>query len=317
MKLPFKKEEFLGNVRSGKKRENNSPCNTEHFNVYHDSYTSEYAIELFESVYKNKTNTLKIIPIMNIIINNEIYSKEVKCRGEVGNNATRISGKGERSQIKCNPESCQYFQNGKCSRTGKLYFRIVGIEDKGIWCYSTKSSGIDFIEKYLNLMIEKGIDITKNEFLLTLNAKQGQSGKVYVPDIKLVKNNSNNQNLQNKNVNHNEQPSNTVKTPQNTNKTQIAQATANIKVSNGKNLYKYVEGKMVEYKSQRVPKLIFTNNQGKENIFFLTKASKNDILKLGAGTEIEIVKVLSNKDNEMFLMDYNVIKKIERTKKAV
>lgn len=123
--------------------------------------------------------------------------------------------------------------------------------------------------------------------------------------------------MQNKNVNNNAQPSNTVKTPQNTNKTQIAQATANTKVSNGKNIYKYIEGKMVEYKSQRVPKLIFTNNQGKENIFFLTKASKNDILKLGAGTEIEIIKVLSNKDNEMFLMDYNVIKKIERTKKAV
>lgn len=27
MKLPFKKEEFLGNVRSGNKRENNSPRN--------------------------------------------------------------------------------------------------------------------------------------------------------------------------------------------------------------------------------------------------------------------------------------------------
>lgn len=315
MKLPFKKEEFLGNVRSGKKRENNSPCNTEHFNVYHDSYTSEYAIELFESVYKTKTNTLKIIPIMNILVNNEIYGKEVKCRGESGRNAMRISGKGERSEISCNPETCQYFQKGKCTRTGKLYFRIVGIEDKGIWCYSTKSSGIDFIEKYLNFMNEKGIDITKNQFLLTLNAKQGQSGKVYVPDIKLVKNNSNNQNVQNKNMNNNAQPSKDANKQQSAGN--VVSEQKNVTTQENKKLYKYIEGKMVEYKSQRVPKLIFTNNQGKQNVFFLTKASKTDILRLGAGTEIEIIKVLSNKDNEMFLMDYNVIKKIEKTKKAV
>lgn len=315
MKLPFKKEEFLGNVRSGKKRENNSPCNTEHFNVYHDSYTSEYAIELFESVYKTKTNTLKIIPIMNILVNNEIYGREVKCRGESGRNAMRISGKGERSEISCNPETCQYFQKGKCTRTGKLYFRIVGIEDKGIWCYSTKSSGIDFIEKYLNFMNEKGIDITKNQFLLTLNAKQGQSGKVYVPDIKLVKNNSNNQNVQNKNMNNNAQPSKDANKQQSAGN--VANEQKNVTTQDNKKLYKYIEGKMVEYKSQRVPKLIFINNQGKQNVFFLTKASKTDILRLGAGTEIEIIKVLSNKDNEMFLMDYNVIKKIEKTKKAV
>ena len=60
MKLPFKQEEFLGNIRSGKKKDNNSPCNIDHFNVHYDSYTSEYSIELFESLYKDKTDRLLI-----------------------------------------------------------------------------------------------------------------------------------------------------------------------------------------------------------------------------------------------------------------
>lgn len=318
MKLPFKKEDFLGNVRSGKKRENNSPCNTEYFNVYHDSYTSEYSIELFESVYKNKTNKLKIIPIMNIVVNNEIYSKEIKCRGEVGKIATRIVGKGQKIEGNCNPETCEYFKAGKCTRTGKLYFRIVGIENKGIWCYSTKSSGIDFIERYLNLMIEKGIDITKNEFLLTLNEKQGPSGKVYVPDIKLVKKDdkSNIQNKQNNANNSNKE--NTNFQNQNKDDKKVQNQVPNIPNQNKeKVLYKYVEGKMIDYKSQRVPRLVFKNKQGVEKVFFLTKTSKKDILHLDFGSEIEIIKVLSNKEKEMFLMDYNIIKKIEKIKKAV
>lgn len=302
MKLPFKKEEFLGNIRSGKRRENNSPCNTEHFNVYHDSYTSEYAIELFESIYKEKTKILRIIPIMNIVITNEIYSKEIKCRGETGKNAMRITGKGEKIEGNCNPEECDYFKNGKCTRTGKLYFRLVGIENKGIWCYSTKSSGIDFIENYLNFQIEKGIDITKSEFLLTLNEKHGKSGKVYVPDIKLIKEkNMLNQHLKSKDNNNKENNAVNSNSP-NQNKEKI--------------LYKYIDGKMVDYKAQRVPRLVFLNTQGKENVFFLTKASKKEILHLDYGSEIEILKVLSNKEKEMFLMDYNIIKKIEK-KKAV
>lgn len=301
MKLPFKKEEFLGNIRSGKRRENNSPCNTAHFNVYHDSYTSEYAIELFESIYKEKTNNLKIVPIMNILVTNEIYSKEIKCRGETGKTATRITGKGQKIEGNCNPDECEYFKNEKCLKTGKLYFRLVGIEDKGIWCYSTKSSGIDYIEKYLNLMIEKGIDITKSEFLLTLNEKHGKSGKVYVPDIKLVREKEKSKPKQTQDLKGNSpiQP-----------KTQT---------SNNKEIkpYKYIEGKMVDYKSQRIPRLVFLNKEGKENVFFLTKESKKDILHIEYGSEIEILKVSLGKEKEMFLMDYNIIKKIEKVKKAV
>lgn len=298
MKLPFKREEFLGNVRSGKRRENNSPCNTAYFNVYHDSYTSEYAIELFESVYKEKTNALKIIPIMNIVINNEVYLKEIKCRGEIGKKATRIVEKGKKIEGICNPEKCQYYSNGQCNRKGTLYFRIVGIEDSGIWCYSTKSSGLYYIENYLNLMIKKGIDITENQFLLTLNEKYGQSGKVYVPDIKMIKD-SDKKSSQN-GVNPEKSSNNSAKSKE---------------VSKVKSLYTYIEGKMVDYKSQRIPRLEFKNNNNEKFVFYLTKNSKKDILKLSVGSKIEIKKVCNNKNKEMFLLDYNIIKKVE--KKAV
>ena len=95
------------------------------------------------------------------------------------------------------------------------------------------------------------------------------------------------------------------------------QTTDNESQTTVKNLYKYIEGKMVEYKSQKLPRVVFTDKDGKENIFFMTKTSKSDILNLGVGTEIEILKVSANKANDRFLMDYNVITKIEKNKKAV
>lgn len=306
MKLPFKKEEFLGNIRSGKRRENNSPCNTSHFNVYHDSYTSEYAIELFESIYSGKPDALAIIPVMNMIVNYEIYTKEMKCRGEAGKTAMRINDKGEKIEGRCNPEECEYAIKEKCTKTGRLYFRLVGIEDKGVWCYATKSLNVDHIKKYLDYQIEKGIDITKSEFLLTLNEKQGALGKVYAPDIKIVnKNNVNNTNEQQKVNNEKTQEQSKIQKQDTSNQAKV------------KNLYKYIEGKMVEYKSQKLPRVVFTDKDGKENIFFMTKTSKSDILNLGPGTEIEILKVSANKANDRFLMDYNVITKIEKNKKAV
>ena len=313
MKLPFKKEEFLGNIRSGKRRENNSPCNTSHFNVYHDSCTSEYAIELFESVYSDKPDALVIIPVMNMVVNYEIYSKDVKCRGEAGKAAMRITNKGQKVEGRCNPEECEHAINEKCTRTGRLYFRLVGIEDKGVWCYATKSLSIDHIKKYLDYQIEKGIDITKNEFLLTLNEKQGALGKVYAPDIKIVNKDDNSKSNEKQSAKKEDKEI----TKKNKQEQRKMQTTDNESQTTVKNLYKYIEGKMVEYKSQKLPRVVFTDKDGKENIFFMTKTSKSDILNLGVGTEIEILKVSANKANDRFLMDYNVITKIEKNKKAV
>lgn len=316
MKLPFKKEEFLGNIRSGKRRENNSPCNIDHFNVHYDSYTSEYSMELFKSVYKDKTDRLLIIPVTNMIISQEIYKKDVKCRGIEGKTAIRTNAKGEQVEVNCNPETCEHALNGKikCKKTGRIYFKLVGIENKGVWCYTTGSKRMDHIQKYLDFMIEKGIDITKNEFLLTLNETTGSlGGKVYAPDIKIA--NEINSSKTNENQSAKKEEKETPK--ENKQEQSKEQTTVNSNKTKVKNLYKYIEGKMIEYKSQKLPRVVFTDKDGKENVFFMTKTSKSDILNLGLGSEIEILKVSANKANDKFLMDYNVITKIEKNKKAV
>lgn len=321
MKLPFKKEEFLGNIRSGKRRENNSPCNIDHFNVHYDSYTSEYSMELFKSVYKDKTDRLLIIPVTNMIISQEIYKKDVKCRGIEGKTAIRTNAKGEQVEVNCNPETCEHALNGKnkCKKTGRIYFKLVGIEDKGVWCYTTGSKRMDHIQKYLDFMIEKGIDITKNEFLLTLNETTGSlGGKVYAPDIKIANNVDNSKVIEKQSANQAKQETPIEnKTKQGNKEESKEQITVNSNQAKVKNLYKYIEGKMVEYKEQKLPRVVFTDKDGKENVFFMTKTSKSDILNLGVGSEIEILKVSANKANDRFLMDYNVITKIEKNKKAV
>ena len=305
MKLPFKKEEFLGNVRSGNKRENNSPRNLSYFDVHLDNYTSEYSVALFNSVTKENPSELEIMPIDNIIVTNEIYTKNFKCKGHLGK-ATRIVGNGGKQECACNEENCKYFQEGKCVKVGRIYFRLKGAEDKGIWCYSTKSRGIKYIENYLNLMIEKGIDITKSYFLLQLNAKTGKSGKVYVPDIKLI------------NSNEKVTPKTTQSPPQNPSQNQ------NNKNQNAnKKLFQYIGGKMIEYQNQRIPQLILQNPQKEKTIVHMNQASKKDLLKLNKGTVIEITKLSKDKNNTIFLTDYNVLRAVpkkenkEENKKAV
>ena len=305
MKLPFKKEEFLGNVRSGNKRENNSPRNLSYFDVHLDNYTSEYSVALFNSVTKENPSQLEIMPIDNIIVTNEIYTKSFKCKGYLGK-ATRITGNGGKQECACNEENCKYFQEGKCVKVGRIYFRLKGALDKGIWCYSTKSRGIKYIENYLNLMIEKGIDITKSYFLLQLNAKTGKSGKVYVPDIKLI---SSNENVT---------PKNTQSLPQNPSQNQN-----NKNQNSNKKLFQYIGGKMIEYQNQRIPQLILQNPQKEKTIVHMNQASKKDLLRLNKGTVIEITKLSKDKNNTIFLTDYNILRAVprkenkEENKKAV
>ena len=305
MKLPFKKEDFLGNVRSGNKRENNSPRNLSYFDVHLDNYTSEYSVALFKSVTQENPSQLEIMPIDNIIITNEIYTKNFKCKGYMGK-ATRIVGNEGKQECTCNEENCKYFMEGKCVKVGRLYFRLKGALDKGIWCYSTKSRGIKYIENYLNLMIEKGIDITKSYFLLQLNAKTGKSGKVYVPDIKLI---SSNENMT---------PKTTQSPPQ-----KPSQNQNNKNQNANKKLFQYIGGKMVEYQNQRIPQLILQNPQKEKTIVHMNQASKRDLLKLNKGTVIEITKLSKDKNNTIFLTDYNVLRAVprkenkEENKKAV
>ena len=60
MSLPFSRDEFLGNIRSGNRRANNAPQNLSYFEVHGDSYTSEYSIELFENAFMEKPTSLRI-----------------------------------------------------------------------------------------------------------------------------------------------------------------------------------------------------------------------------------------------------------------
>ncbi len=293
MKLPFKKEEFLGNIRSGNRRENNSPRNLNYFDVHLDNNTSEFSIELFKEVYKKNPTAMKIKPIDNIFITYEIYNKNVKCRGENGK-ALRILKNGEKQEGTCKEENCEYCKNGSCSKVGRLYFRLTGIEDRGIWCFTTKSRGIEYIERYLNLMKEKGIDITNSNFLLSLNEKNGKSGKVYVPDIKLIR------------------EENKVTSQSESNKQQKE------KVNNkSSNYYEYIKGKMVDYAGHRIPELTLAREGGKETPVYLTKESNKDILKLKPGTIISITKIMKGKNNMIFLKDYNIIKAVNQQKNLI
>ena len=97
MKLPFKKQEFLGNIRSGNRRENNAPRNLNYFDVHLDSYTSNYSIELFNELFKKNPTSLKIKPIL-YKITYDIYTKDIKCRGENGV-ASRILGKRRKERV--------------------------------------------------------------------------------------------------------------------------------------------------------------------------------------------------------------------------
>lgn len=175
-----------------------------------------------------------------------------------------------------------------CNRVGKLYFRLAGIEDRGVWCYATKSRGIEYIEKYLNLMKEKGINITENYFLLSLNEKNGQSGKVYVPDIKLIKE---------------------EKKQEQSNKSKEQKKASN---SQSSNCYKYIRGKMIDYDGNKIPELFFAKDGEKEKALYLTKESNKAILKLKPGTTISITKINRNKDNMFILKDYKIIKAVEQ-----
>lgn len=293
MKLPFKKEEFLGNIRSGNRRENNSPRNLNYFDVHLDNNTSEFSIELFKEVYKKNPTAMKIKPIDNIFITYEIYNKNIKCRGKDGK-AIRILKNEKKQEGMCKEENCEYCKNGSCSKVGRLYFRLAEIEDRGIWCFTTKSRGIEYIERYLNLMKEKGIDITKSNFLLSLNEKNGKSGKVYVPDIKLIREEN-----------------------KATNQSQINNKQQKEKGDNKSLKYKYIKGKMVDYAGQRIPELTLAKEGGAETPVYLTKESKKDILKLKPGTIISITKIMKDKNNRIFLKDYNIIKAVKQQKDLI
>lgn len=135
---------------------------------------------------------------------------------------------------------------------------------------------------------EQGIDITKSYFLLELHEKNGPSGKVYVPDIKIVEEN----------------------TPKN-----MSNKTDNMNDSlNKSKLYEYISGSWADYNNQKIPMLIFKNADGKESPLYILKDANKKILHLAPGTVIGITKFRKNKNNMIFLEDYNIVKAVEKKK---
>lgn len=194
----MKYAEILGNVRTGTKSEKDSPVQLNYFDVHQDNSTSMLAVEIFNEVF-NKPTELIIKPYGSkpLQILYERYSgKRVKCYGN-DKEAMQVDDKGCRMKIACNSE-CKYRKEKICKRRARFYFKIKEIEEDGIWCYPMGSErGIKNIEKYLNYMEKRNIDINNQWFRIFLQTKYGVSGKNYVPDIQRVNSEDNIKNTDN------------------------------------------------------------------------------------------------------------------------
>lgn len=164
--------DFLGNVRTGTRGEKDNPIALSYFDVHKDRSTSMLAVEIFNQTF-NKPTELIIKPEGEdaLKIYYELYKgKTLKCIGN-DKQGKMLNDKGKRENIICNSE-CEYRKNNTCKKRGRLHFRINGIEDEGIWCYPIGSeNGIDNIQKYLEYMKKKGINISNEWFRLFLEGQ--------------------------------------------------------------------------------------------------------------------------------------------------
>lgn len=179
--------EIIGNVRTGTKSEKDNPVQLNYFDVHQDNSTSMVAVEIFNETF-NKPTELIIQPYGTepLQIFYERYGgKRVKCYGN-NKEAIQFDDKGNKTKRECN-SNCKYRLEKTCKRRARFYFKIKGIEDEGIWCYPMGSEkGISNIEKYLNYMKRKNININEQWFKIFLQTKYGVSGKNYIPDIQRI-----------------------------------------------------------------------------------------------------------------------------------
>lgn len=187
--------EILGNVRTGTKSEKDSPVQLNYFDVHQDNSTSMLAVEIFNEVFdKPKELTVQPYGSKPLQIFYERYAgKRLKCYGN-DTEAMQIDEKGNKIKIICN-NNCKFRDGKACKKRARFYFKIKEIEDEGIWCYPLGSErGINNIERYLNYMTRKNIDINNEWFKISLQTKYGVSGKNYIPDIQKINSCSNEKN---------------------------------------------------------------------------------------------------------------------------
>ena len=69
---------------------------------------------------------------------------------------------------------------------------------------------------------------------------------------------------------------------------------------------------MIVYNNQKIPQLVLQNPKKEKTIVHMNQASKKDLLKLNKGTVIEITKLSKDKNNTIFLTDYNILRAVPR-----
>lgn len=294
--------DFLGNVRTGTRGEKDNPIALSYFDVHKDSSTSMLAVEIFNQTF-NKPTELIIKPEGEdaLKIYYELYKgKTLKCIGN-GKYGKMLNDKGKRENIVCNDE-CEYRKNNTCKKRGRLHFRIKGIEDEGIWCYPIGSeNGRENIQKYLDYMKKKGIDISNEWFRLFLEGQYKGARKNYIPDIQRLNLNFNKESIQD-------------------NKKEVSKPINQVQSSQDEklNYILYKGARMIQYKNENLPQLLFKTTKGDDVLYLLNKKSNKSILKLDKESVILPTKVNNINGAVLFLEDYKIIRAVPIvTKKAV
>ena len=286
----------IGNIHSGEKSEDDKIHKHDYFNVHLDKSTSSMAVEIFNEVYKNpKTLKIRFINQNPIDVHLERYQgKRRKCFGN-GKEATVADDKGNKNTIECNVNTCPYFKSGQCKYRARLYFVIDKLENEGIWCYPFGSEkGIRNIAQRIIRANRIKEDLTKDWYELFLNAEIAPTkGENYIPDIRK---------LESKN-----DASDKEKNEEKKEETKI--------------VYMILKGfDVAKINNIEYPMLNLVSTDKKEVNAIILPNTNQDILNCNEGTIIAPLKMI-NKDNNLYLMDYKIVKEVKETieenKKAV
>ena len=183
----FMSNRILGNVRTGKRGNNDVPVKLDYFDVHKDKSTSSLAVELFNSKYKNpKTLKIQFVSKNPMELYLERYEgRKRRCFGN-GSEARVFEDNGKEKMIKCSREKCEHWKNKKCKYIARIYVRIYGLEEEGVWCFPIKSkNGIRNIAARISRANRLNEDITKKWYEIYLYPEDAPTkGVNYIPDLR-------------------------------------------------------------------------------------------------------------------------------------
>lgn len=297
---------ILGNVRTGKRGENDRPIKLDYFDVHLDKSTSSLAIEIFNSKY-NKPKSLKIKFVKDKPFDLYLERYEGRKRKCFGNNemAKLIDDKGKEQMIKCDCKTCEYKKNKKCKYIMRIYARIYGLEEEGIWSFQIKSEqGISNILLRIARAKRLNEDISKDWYEIFLNPVDAPTkGLNYIPDIRKVAEieNKNSSKIDDSNKNSESNKNNNTNTMQEN--------------------YIMLKGKSkVKYNEKDALKMIFINTKKEDVSYIILPEENKKILDLKEKSIILPLSV-SKRENIEILNDFKLIKepedKAQKYKEAV